>query len=129
MAFFRDRSPKRDSTIEADSDRSLNYYSDQLPDIQKNLRQLNLARNLERLDLPLSALFAGGALVFLLKKRFAAASFFVLGFMIQQILKQRPLSSPMRNLGVGERNELELERYALKAQRGDYGKIEVIPFR
>ena len=129
MAFFRDRSQKRDVTIEADSDRSLNYYSDQLPDIQKNLRQLNLAWGFERARLPLSVIFISGALGFLLKRRYAAASFFALGLLIQQILKKQPLSSQQRKLGVGERNELELERYAMKAQRGDFGKIEVIPFR
>jgi hypothetical protein len=130
MALSTDRPGSRDLTIEAGTDRSLNYYSDQLPDIKKNLRQLNLAWGFERVRLPLSVVFISGALGFLLKRRFAAASLFALGLLFQQILQERqPLSPPLRNLGVGERNELELERYAMKVQRGDYGKIEVIPFR
>ena len=130
MALSTDQPGSRDLTIEAGTDRSLNYYSDQLPDLQKNLRQLNLAWGFERIGLPLSVVFISGAVGFLLKRRFAAASLFALGFFLQQILKkQQPLSPPLRNLGVGDRNELELERYAMKAQRGDLGKIEVIPFR
>lgn len=129
MAFFSDRHPKKDVTIEADSDRSLNYYSDQLPDIEKNLGQLNLAWGFERMGLPLSVVLISGAAGFLLKRKFAAASFFVFALLIQQILKKQPLSPALRNLGVGDKNELELERYAMKAQRGDFGKIEVIPFR
>ena len=135
MGFFRKRSKtpgptiNQDSTIENDTDLPLNYYDDQLPDIQQHLRQLNLTWNLERtlekLDIPLSIALAGGALGFLMKRKVATASLFALGLAAQQIIKRKPL--PL--LGEDEKKELELERYALKAQRGDFGKLEVIPFR
>lgn len=55
-------------------------------------------------------------------------SFFAVGFVLQQALaKRRPATAELRRKVGRGRNEIE--RHALKAQRGDYGKLEVIPFK
>lgn len=115
------------------SDRSLNYYSDQVPDIKPQLRQLNLEWGLqtalEKIGLP-SAMLLGGACGFLFRRKFTLASFFVAGFVLQQALvNRRRQFSRLRRPVARETNDIELERYALKAQLGDYGKLEVIPFK
>lgn len=117
-----------------DNDQSLNYSSDLVPDIQQQLRQVkwesSLARAPEMAGAALSAVLLGAACGYLLKGKLLKASLCVTGFLYQQGLKEQ--ISPnlsLNHLGVRERKELELERYALKAQRGDYGKLEVIPFR
>jgi hypothetical protein len=122
--------------VEALDDRALNYYPDQLPDIKPQLRRLNVvwgvktARELVRS--PTSAALLGGAAVALLRGKFVAASFFAASLVLQQALSKRIKRGAVLNVrgpqGT-EREDLEIERYALKVQRGDYGKLEVIPFK
>lgn len=122
--------------VEALGDRALNYYPDQLPDIKPQLRKLNLVWGLgtarELVSTPASAALLGGAAVALLRSRFLAASFFAAGLLFQQALSKRVRRDALLN-GTGqrdiEREDLEIERYALKVQRGDYGKLEVIAFK
>ena len=115
------------------ADRALNYYPDQMRDIEPRLRKLNLQWGLQKVldKLSVPAALAGGALAFLLRRRFAtAASFCLAGYLLQQaLLKRVALLATSRHRIVRGRNEIELERYALKAQRGDFGKLEVIPFK
>jgi hypothetical protein len=112
-------------------DRSLNYYSDQLPDINPQLRHLDLERVIDtardNLTVISAAVLLGGAVGSLVKRKFAVASCLVLGFVLQQTLTRRGMHK--RELNGKDRNEIELERYALKAQRGDYGNLEVIAFK
>ena len=122
--------------VEALGDRALNYYPDQLPDIRPQLRRLNVmwvggtARDL--VTTPTSAALLGGAALSLLRGRFMAASLFAAGLFMQQALRKRIKRGGkynMRGPKSAEREDLEIERYALKVQRGDYGKLEVIPFK
>jgi hypothetical protein len=112
-------------------DLPLNYYSDQLPDINPQLRHLNLARVIDtardNLGVISAAVLIGGAVGSLLKRKFAFASCLVLGFALQQTMSRR--GAHRRELAGKDRNEIDLERYALKAQRGDYGNLEVIAFK
>lgn len=110
--------------VEEFSDRSLNYYSDQMPDIKPRLRRLNWKWGLQKV--PSSALLLGGAVGLLLRRRYAGASLLLGGFLLRQVLNGTAVARPAREAG---RDEIELERYALKAQRGDFGKLEVIAFK
>ena len=122
--------------VEGLGDRALNYYPDQLPDIKPQLRKLNVLWGLgtarEMVSTPASAALLGGAAVALLRRRFVAASFFAAGLFLQQALSKRATRGTLHN-GTGqrdiEREDLEIERYALKVRRGDYGKLEVIAFK
>jgi len=115
------------------ADRALNYYPDQLPDIEPQLRQLNLEWGLQTVldKLSIPAALIGGALGFLLRRRFtAAASVCLAGYLLKLApVKRVPLVAVSCYPSMRERSEIELERYALKAQRGDFGKLEVIPFK
>ena len=136
VAMNNGRTNRGTVDVEALGDRALNYYPDQLPDIKPRLRKLNLQRGLgtagEMARTSASAALLGGAAVALLRGRFVAASFFAAGLFLQQALSKRIKRGAMLNVrgrrGT-EREDLEIERYALKAQRGDYGKLEVIPFK
>jgi len=122
-----------DDRLEELADQPLNHNRDRVPDIDPQLRQLNLELGLKTamgvISAP-SAFLLSGAVGFFLKRRFAAASFFAAGFFLRQILtKQRPVTGKRSRQGARRRSDIEIERYALKAQRGDYGKLEVIPFK
>lgn len=114
------------------SDRPLNYYPDQATDVEPQLRKLDLewvaetAR--ENVGVVAGAVLLGGAIGFLLKRRYLAASNLALVFLLQQVFFKQHRGSLHGNEN-RDRKEIEMERYALKAQRGDYGKMEVIPFR
>ena len=124
--------PKNRGIVEL-ADRALNYYPDQVRDIAPQLRKLNLQWGLQKVldELSVPAALVGGGLAFLLRRRFAtAASFCLAGYLLQQArVKRVALVATSRHRRERGRNEIELERYALKAQRGDYGKLEVIPFK
>lgn len=117
-------------------DRALNHNRDQIPDIEPQLRRLNMvwvrgtARDL--VTTPTSAALLGGAALSLLRGRFMAASLFAAALLVQQaVTKQikRGTINNTRGPKDTEREDLEIERYALKVQRGDYGKLEVIAFK
>lgn len=112
-------------------DSSLNYAPDLKPNIDSRLRQLDmelfLAAAREKLPAISSGLLVAGALGFLFKRRFTVASNFVLAFLLQQaLMKQRQGTSAPNGRS---KEDIELERYALKAERGDYGKLDVIAFK
>lgn len=113
------------------NDHSLNYDPDLKPNIDSRLRQLDMewvaATAREKLPILSSGLLIGGALTFLFKRKFIIASNFVLVFLLQQaLLKHRHGKD---SAGGRSREDVELERYALKVERGDYGKLDVIAFK
>lgn len=114
-------------------DRPLNLYSDQDPDIDPQLRKLDVELLIEtareNFGAITSAVLVGGALGFLLKRKFAFASNLMLAFLLQQALLKQGIGRTLSKKGGRSRKDIELERYALKLQRGDYGKMEVIPFK
>ncbi|SNB47175.1 hypothetical protein [Geobacter sp. DSM 9736] len=115
-------------------DRPLNYYPDQAVDIDQELRQVNresvLERALEMITAPSSVLLLSAGIGLVLRRRIGLGSVLLAGFLLRNALvTKNPPRSLLRRLGMREKDELDVERYALKAQRGDYGKLEVIPFR
>ncbi|HJV34003.1 MAG TPA: hypothetical protein VJ604_02960 [Geomonas sp.] len=131
MPFLK-RKESPDEKMEKYSDLPLNYYADQVPDINPQLRRLDLQwlgeSALENLTLISSALLLGTAVGFLFKRKVAIASYLALGFVLQQTVLGGRISRFRRSIRE-QRKDIELERRALKAQRGDYGKLEVIAFK
>lgn len=130
MAFLT-RKERSAEKMEKYSDRPLNFDADQVPDINPQVRRLDVEwlgeTALENITIISSVLLLGGALGFLVKRKLVVASCLAAGFVLQQVVLGG--SSPRLRRLDQQRRDTELERYALKAQRGDYGKLEVIPFR
>ena len=121
--FDKVRIPRREFSVrEHTSDRPLNTR-DHARNLNQELRKLNMERGY--ILTPLILLGAG--LGFIMKRKYKLASLTIIGFLAQEALigsrAAKSLPSPAHP------EEIELERYALKAERGDFGKLEVIPFR
>lgn len=123
---------KRDNLAQL-ADHPLNYEADQAANLAPQLRQLNLKLGLqsalELVSNPPSSLMVAGAVGLLLKRRFGLASLLVAGIVLRQALQVPEAPSARRGKEPRGRRDMEFERRALKAQRGDYGKLEVIPFK
>ncbi|BCG49011.1 hypothetical protein GEOBRER4_n3907 [Citrifermentans bremense] len=119
--------------LSRNSDHPLNYAVDQRSSLNPQLRQLNLKLGLETaLEVvydPPATLLLGGTVALLLKRRFALASLCAAGFLLRHTMAKRPQAPKWRLLKDRERKEIEFERSVLKAQRGDYGNLEVIAFK
>jgi hypothetical protein len=115
------------------SDERLNYSVDRQSNLTPQLRQLNLKLGLETalqvVSDPPATLLLGGAVALLVKRRFALASLCAAGFLLRQTITKRPAGPRWRLLTARQRKEIEFERSVLKAQRGDYGNLEVIAFK
>ncbi|GFO65813.1 hypothetical protein M1B72_01265 [Geomonas paludis] len=113
------------------ADLPLNYREDQRGNLDPQVRQLNLKLGLQSaLDLladPRAALLVGGALGLIYRRRYALASLLVGGLVLQRALSRAGSGEPAEV--ARQRREREFERRALKAQRGDYGHLEVIAFK
>ncbi|MBJ6801314.1 hypothetical protein [Geomonas propionica] len=113
------------------ADLPLNYRRDQRSNLDPQVRQLNLKLGLQSaLDLfsdPRAALLVGGALGLIYKRRYGLASLLVGGLVLRRVLSRTGAGE--RDDVARQRREKEFERRALKAQRGDYGHLEVIAFK
>lgn len=115
-------SKHRRADIEPDSDKALNFSRDQKGTINRELRQLNRERGLDMAMTSTALILLGSGLGLVMMRRYRLASFVGLGFLLEQLLEYRRVKTI-------DPNEIELERRALQLERGDYGKLEVIPFR
>lgn len=104
------------------SDHPLNFEKDQVPNLRRLDLRLAVRRGMELLRDPPAALLLGGTLGLLVKRRFALASLCAAGLILERAMT-RPGRARRRDGGIA------FERAVLKAQRGDYGSLEVIPFR
>lgn len=139
MATIDTTTTQGDTTVSGGSttamdDRPLNFYPDQAVDLDQELRQAEresvLERALEIVTAPSSVLLLGAAVGLMLKRRFLLGSLLLTGFVARNaFLGGSPPVPVLRRFGMRGKDELDVERYAAKAQRGDYGKLEVIPFR
>ena len=120
----------KDDRLATLTDHPLNYRQDQRGNLNPQLRQLNLKLGAQTavdfLLNPPAALLVGGTLGLLLKRKFALAALFVGGFVLQQRMARLGATEAKRKR---EAREIEFERRTLKAQRGDYGKLDVIAFK
>lgn len=115
------------------ADLPLNFRQDQRANLNPQLRQLNLKLGLQSalkmlLDPP-AALLLVGAAGLLYKRRYGFASLLLGGLVLQQTRSRFAAQADVQESEARKRREIEFERRALKAQRGDYGQLEVIAFR
>jgi hypothetical protein len=115
------------------SDAPLNYR-DRERSINKQLRRLDLKWLLEAVresvGLISSAMLVGGAATLIYRRRYILGGNLALAFLAQQyFMWQRRKGSPALPKGRTPKEEIELERFALKAERGDFGKIDFIAFK
>ncbi len=122
----------RPQAAEPFEEHPINYNPDQEANFNPQLRRLNMKLLLNALigivSDPPATLLLGGTFAALLRRKYLLASFFAAGFALQQTAA-RPPGPKGRGRSLRQREELEFERLAMKAQRGDYGRLEVIAFK
>lgn len=111
--------------IRREADRRVAYYADHPAEIPARLEQLDREWDIERtLEANASTLaFTGVVLGATVDKRWLALPALVLAFLFQHALQGWcPPVPVLRRLGVRTATEIEQERYALKALRGDFAR-------
>lgn len=112
--------------IERETAQRLWYYLDHPYEIDQRLRELDEEWDIERLlEVNASALaLLGMGLGLAVNRRFYLMPALVMGFLLQHALQGWCPPVPLfRRLRVRTQYEIELERYSLKALRGDFGEL------
>jgi hypothetical protein len=110
--------------IEKETAQRLWYYLDHPYEIDQRLRELDEDWDMERLlEVNASTLaLLGMGLGLAVNRRFYLLPALVMGFLLQHALQGWCPPVPLfRRLRVRTQSEIELERYSLKALRGDFG--------
>lgn len=108
----------------------IKYYADHPQEIDSRLKELDREWDIERtLEANASTLaFSGIALGATVDRRWLALSAVVTGFLFQHALQGWCPPLPiLRRLGFRTATEINQERYALKALRGDFEQVEDDP--
>lgn len=116
--------------IDRKIDASVRQHAVSRMNIEKRFRELDGEWDMERiLEANASALaFAGVALAAFVSIHWLWLSAFVLGFLfLHAVQGWCPPVPVLRRLGVRTQREIEQERYALKALRGDFEKLQAEP--
>jgi hypothetical protein len=108
-----------------DTARRVLYYANHRPDIDRRLRQLDREWDIERLlETNASALAFAGIVLGMADRRWLRLSAVVTAFLFQHAVQGWcPPIPVLRRLGVRTSREIELERIALKALRGDFDHV------
>jgi hypothetical protein len=112
--------------IEKETAQRLWYYLDHPYEIDQRLRELDEEWDIERLlEVNASTLaLLGMGLGLAVNRRFYLMPALVMGFLLQHALQGWCPPVPLfRRLRVRTQSEIELERYSLKALRGDFGDL------
>jgi hypothetical protein len=112
--------------IEKETAQRLWYYLDHPYEIDQRLRELDEEWDMERLlEVNASTLaLLGMGLGLAVNRRFYLLPALVMGFLLQHALQGWCPPVPLfRRLRVRTQSEIELERYSLKALRGDFGDL------
>lgn len=120
----RHTDPQILSEIEQDLERSINFYSTQPPNvITERIEELEREWDMERMlgtnaaTLALTGAFLGTVVA----KKWFLLTIGVMGFLMQHaVMGWCPPVPVMRRLGVRTRGEIDREKFALKALRGDF---------
>jgi hypothetical protein len=115
----------RRSLSEEEIDRPLNYYSDQVSNIRGQLRNLKIDKGV---NTTVPYMLLTGAAAMLLRRRYLFGALFLGGFLLNAYRVGRRLPE-LEAKSVRDPLNTDVEQYALKAERGDYGHLEVIPFK
>lgn len=111
-----------DRRLHRDMEHRVRFYSRHPDRIEARLEELDREWDMERvLETNASGLALTGVALSFLDRRFLLLPFAVLAFLLQHALQGWcPPVTLFRRLGVRTRTEIEAERYALKAVRGDF---------
>jgi len=112
--------------IEKEMEQRLWYYLDHPGEIAGRLKELDHEWDMERLLETNATTIAlvGLGLGTVVNRRFYLLPALVMGFLLQHALQGWCPPVPLfRRLRVRTQSEIELERYALKALRGDFGDL------
>ena len=112
--------------IRRDMDRRLRYYAANSEQIDKRLREIDREWDIERmLETNASIVaFTGLALGTTVNKKWLILPGLVLPFLFQHALQGWCPPLPLlRRIGVRTRKEIDREKYALKALRGDFEDV------
>ena len=123
----RNTSPKRNRQIRQEMERRLWYYLDHPQEIEQRLEELDHEWDMERvLEANAATLGVAGVLLSAAAgRRFLFIPGIVTAFLLQHALQGWCPPVPLfRRLGYRTQSEIELERYALKALRGDFAWLE-----
>jgi hypothetical protein len=120
----RHTSPDALKKIDRQTEENIRFYSGQpISGIAKRLEELEREWSIERwLQTNASALaFTGTVLGLTLSKKWFALPLLVSGFMFQHAVQGWcPPLAALRRMGVRTRGEIDREKFALKALRGDF---------
>lgn len=118
--------PWKTRRIEQRMERRLGYFAAHPEGIGRRLAELDAEWDIERvLETNASSLaLLGLTLGATVNRKFFLMPALVMGFLLQHALQGWCPPVPLfRRLGVRTQSEIELERYALKALRGDFGPL------
>lgn len=115
------RTRRHETRREETSDQPLNTR-DYARNLNRQLRNLNMEQVFA--ITPLILLGAGFGLI--LMRRYKLASIALAGFLAEETLIGNRAAKPVHP---PQPEDMDLERYAVRAERGDFGKLNVIPFR
>ncbi|MHB8108465.1 MAG: hypothetical protein ACYDHW_00360 [Syntrophorhabdaceae bacterium] len=104
------------------------YFADHPSEIEGRLYELDREWDIERMLETNAASFAliGIGLGVTVDRKWFALPAIVMGFFLQHALQGWcPPLPVMRRLGMRTQGEIEMERYALKALRGDFGDLGI----
>lgn len=125
----RNTSARANHAIQARIKWSIAYYAEKMEEIEERLDELDREWDIERtLEANAATIsLAGIGLGALVDKRWLALPVAVSGFLLQHAVQGWcPPIIFFRNRGVRTTTEIDYERYALKALRGDFGSFETM---
>lgn len=123
-------SERSNRRIHAEMENRLFYFVEHPQEIEERLHTLDREWDIERaLEANASILsLIGVALTATVDRKFVAVPAIVTGFLLQHALQGWCPPVPLlRRLGIRTQSEIELERYALKALRGDFAQFSKPP--
>ena len=111
--------------IRAELENRIYYYARNRDEIDERLEELDREWDMERtLETNAAGLALGGTLLSLLDRRFLVIPGLVTAFLLQHALQGWcPPVNLFRRFGRRTQTEIETERYALRALRGDFAEI------
>jgi hypothetical protein len=119
--------PEINKTIDRDTLDILEQYKDASPDeIHARLQELDASRDLESyVEMVGGGLAIAGALLASRDRRMWLVPAVAGALVVAHALPMRdPLTSLLRYFGIWSRQEIEREKHALKALRGDYRRVQ-----
>jgi hypothetical protein len=125
----RSTSDAANRRIQAQIERNVAFYAEHPALIEGRLRELDAEWDTERtLEANAATLAVGGTIIGLLgDRRFLALPLLVGAFLLQHALQGWcPPLPAIRRLGVRTAEEINRERTALKALRGDFGAVGLV---